>query len=596
MKDVLTEAMDVDGLMDVLGRIGDGAIRCVAVDTPVPSVVLARDPERQSVRVSRRCAARRATGARGGDAARRCRSPCSRRSAGSIRRRSPKSCERGLAGRARRRRPARRAADARRVPGVLRGAACRDGGGRGSRRSAQRSPRRSRSRSATGRTGSRPSARRRSASSSHGASARAALPDVDARPAESRPTRSSTLVAGLAAAHRSDDGTAELGWTARQLDRERRRRRAAAARGRRVRRCADRFRGQRRQPADRARHEWCERRLLARIHRLTLGALRREIAPVTAAEFMRWLLDVAARRARHAASPASAARSRCCGSCRASKRRPTRGSASCWRAASPATIRTMLDRLCLTGAGRLGPAVAASRDARSRTPTVGRAASSRRAWRRSPSSCATTPTGWRRGAARDGEASVAGLSRARARRRSQPAPASGRVVLRRHRPRHAASEGRSGNGAVGTGGRRARHRRRLRQPARAHRSASGAPAMARPAARGRVTAPAAGRCCTRPATGDRSRDASKRPAGCCSAATASSSASCSRARSILPTWRELLIDVPAARGSRRSARRTIRQRLHRRAVRAADRRRIAARGPTRAARAARPSRSRRPIR
>jgi ATP-dependent Lhr-like helicase len=37
--------------------------------------------------------------------------------------------------------------------------------------------------------------------------------------------------------------------------------------------------------------EWCERRLLARIHRLTLGALRREIAPVTAAEFMRWLTD-----------------------------------------------------------------------------------------------------------------------------------------------------------------------------------------------------------------------------------------------------------------------------------------------------------------
>src|SRR5579862_8291478 len=35
--------------------------------------------------------------------------------------------------------------------------------------------------------------------------------------------------------------------------------------------------------------EWCERRLLARIHRLTLGVLRREIAPVTAAEFMRWL-------------------------------------------------------------------------------------------------------------------------------------------------------------------------------------------------------------------------------------------------------------------------------------------------------------------
>ncbi|MCC7008344.1 MAG: DEAD/DEAH box helicase [Acidobacteria bacterium] len=38
-------------------------------------------------------------------------------------------------------------------------------------------------------------------------------------------------------------------------------------------------------------HEWCERRLLARIHRMTLGALRREIEPVTAADFMRWLLD-----------------------------------------------------------------------------------------------------------------------------------------------------------------------------------------------------------------------------------------------------------------------------------------------------------------
>jgi ATP-dependent Lhr-like helicase len=35
--------------------------------------------------------------------------------------------------------------------------------------------------------------------------------------------------------------------------------------------------------------EWCERGLLARIHRLTLGALRREIEPVTAADLMRFL-------------------------------------------------------------------------------------------------------------------------------------------------------------------------------------------------------------------------------------------------------------------------------------------------------------------
>jgi ATP-dependent Lhr-like helicase len=36
--------------------------------------------------------------------------------------------------------------------------------------------------------------------------------------------------------------------------------------------------------------EWCDRRLLARIHRLTLGTLRKEIEPVNPAEFMRWLL------------------------------------------------------------------------------------------------------------------------------------------------------------------------------------------------------------------------------------------------------------------------------------------------------------------
>jgi ATP-dependent helicase Lhr and Lhr-like helicase len=36
--------------------------------------------------------------------------------------------------------------------------------------------------------------------------------------------------------------------------------------------------------------EWCDRRLLSRIHRLTLGALRREIQPVTRTQFMRWLL------------------------------------------------------------------------------------------------------------------------------------------------------------------------------------------------------------------------------------------------------------------------------------------------------------------
>ena len=37
--------------------------------------------------------------------------------------------------------------------------------------------------------------------------------------------------------------------------------------------------------------EWCERRLLARIHRLTVATLRKQIEPVTAAQFMQWLLQ-----------------------------------------------------------------------------------------------------------------------------------------------------------------------------------------------------------------------------------------------------------------------------------------------------------------
>ena len=36
--------------------------------------------------------------------------------------------------------------------------------------------------------------------------------------------------------------------------------------------------------------EWCERRLLARIHRLTVATLRKQVEPVSAAQFMRWLL------------------------------------------------------------------------------------------------------------------------------------------------------------------------------------------------------------------------------------------------------------------------------------------------------------------
>jgi ATP-dependent Lhr-like helicase len=37
--------------------------------------------------------------------------------------------------------------------------------------------------------------------------------------------------------------------------------------------------------------EWCERRILQRIHRLTLSTLRKQVEPVSPAIFMRWLLD-----------------------------------------------------------------------------------------------------------------------------------------------------------------------------------------------------------------------------------------------------------------------------------------------------------------
>ncbi len=38
MKDTLTESMDIDGLLNLLQSISDGRLRCIAVDTPVPSV------------------------------------------------------------------------------------------------------------------------------------------------------------------------------------------------------------------------------------------------------------------------------------------------------------------------------------------------------------------------------------------------------------------------------------------------------------------------------------------------------------------------------------------------------------------------------
>src|SRR5450759_585560 len=48
------------------------------------------------------------------------------------------------------------------------------------------------------------------------------------------------------------------------------------------------FQGRYRSPAT-DEIEWCNRRILARIHRATLGKLRREIEPVTAQQFHQFL-------------------------------------------------------------------------------------------------------------------------------------------------------------------------------------------------------------------------------------------------------------------------------------------------------------------
>jgi ATP-dependent Lhr-like helicase len=103
--------------------------------------------------------------------------------------------------------------------------------------------------------------------------------------------------------------------------------------------------------------EWCHRRLLARIHRLTIGKLRKEIEPTTATEFMRFLFQW-----QHAASG-----SRLHGEAGLLEIIRQLGgyeaAASAWE---PHLLRVrlakydpdVLDRLCLSGAvawGRLSP-------------------------------------------------------------------------------------------------------------------------------------------------------------------------------------------------------------------------------------------------
>ena len=103
--------------------------------------------------------------------------------------------------------------------------------------------------------------------------------------------------------------------------------------------------------------EWCHRRLLARIHRLTIGILRKEVEPVTATEFMRFLLQwqhVAPGSRQHGEAGLLQVIGQLAG---------FEAAASAWE---PQLLRLrmakyepeLLDRLCLSGAvgwGRLSP-------------------------------------------------------------------------------------------------------------------------------------------------------------------------------------------------------------------------------------------------
>ena len=103
--------------------------------------------------------------------------------------------------------------------------------------------------------------------------------------------------------------------------------------------------------------EWCHRRLLARIHRLTIGKLRKEIEPVTAAEFMRFLMQwqhVLTGSRQHGESGLSQVIQQLAG---------FEAAASSWesqllRLRMAKYEPELLDRLCLSGAvswGRLSP-------------------------------------------------------------------------------------------------------------------------------------------------------------------------------------------------------------------------------------------------
>ena len=100
---------------------------------------------------------------------------------------------------------------------------------------------------------------------------------------------------------------------------------------------------------DAAEEEWCERRLLARIHRYTVKRLRAEIEPVAARDFMRFLLRVAARHDARRAWKVPRPSMRSSGNWKGSRRRPARGKREILPARLAHYDPAWLDDQCLAG-------------------------------------------------------------------------------------------------------------------------------------------------------------------------------------------------------------------------------------------------------
>ena len=216
-----------------------------------------------------------------------------------------------------------------------------------------------------------------------------------------------------------------------------------------------------------AEEEWCNRRILARVHRLTLGALRREIEPVSTAEFARFLF-----RWQHVAP--------------SSRLHGVDGTlhvirqlegfeipAAAWEASIlPARVngykREYLDKLCYSGDvmwGRLSPHPAL--DATRNGTAPGERPRRVRPTKLAPISLFARENAGVLIARKDVDTSS--LVARRARRAPRRSAGVARRFFAEHRPRHEPDPRRSRRGALATRRRGTRHGGRFRCAARAHR-------------------------------------------------------------------------------------------------------------------------------